>query len=99
MTSLAGCGSAGGGLEVVDQNARTTSFGNIEIEALVENSGSDVENGTLVGEVTLNEGRNYAETRDITVPSDTTQTYEIGIDIEITDSLSGSRFEYRAYIE
>lgn len=97
--AVAGCAEVTGGLEVVAIDSRETTFGNIQILARVENHGSDTETGTLAGEVDLDNGSSYTERTSVTVPGDTISTESVSIDIPVSTSLSGGRYQYDASIE
>lgn len=96
---LAGCAEVTGGLEVTSTDAQATAFGNVEIAAQVENHGSDSQTGTLVGEVDLQDGTTHTEQTSITVPGERSDSYSVTVDLPISDSLSGSRYQYDAWID
>ncbi|SNZ12417.1 hypothetical protein SAMN06269185_1713 [Natronoarchaeum philippinense] len=101
---LAGCsdepgGGIDGGLEVTDVTASNTIAGNVELGVLVSNSSSESASATLYGEVDVEGGDAYTESRSITVSPDGSNSYELGIDVAVSDSLSGSSYEYRAWVE
>ncbi|ELZ11572.1 hypothetical protein C479_06901 [Halovivax asiaticus JCM 14624] len=100
---LAGCSDAvsevTGGLDVTGMNARTTTFGNIELTAQVENTASDSKSGTLVGQVDLEGGDTFTEQKAITVGANRTNSFEIGIDIPVADSLSGGQYTYDVWLD
>lgn len=96
-STLAGC--LGGGLEIDDVDARTTSFGNVILTVAVSNGNGSSEDGTLVGQVDMSGGDTYTERRDVTVTGDGSNTYELEFDIAISESLSAAEYEYSAELE
>jgi hypothetical protein len=96
---IAGCGGIGGGLEVIDTEARNTALGNVEIIAMVENTSSDTQEGELVTQVDIQGGDTYTEREVITVTGDSSNSYSQTHDIDFAESLSGSEYEYEASIE
>jgi|GEM_PF-773389 hypothetical protein len=105
MAVLAGCsgsdggGGIGGGLTVDDTSAETTAFGNVVLSVAVSNTSGSSNSDTLIGQVDMTGGDTYTERRDITVDGEQSNTYELEFDIDFSESLSASEFEYSARIE
>ncbi|MFC6766472.1 hypothetical protein [Natrinema soli] len=101
---LAGCsgsdvGGIGGGLTVDDTSAETTTFGNVVLSVAVSNTSGSSKSDALIGQVDMTGGDTYTERRDITVDGEQSNTYELEFDIDFSESLSASEFEYSARIE
>ena len=100
---LAGCSASGngfgGGLTVDDTVAETTAFGNVVLTVAVSNTSGSSKTGTLIGQVDISGGDTYTERRGISVDGEGANTYELEFDIDISDSLSASEYEYSARIE
>lgn len=96
---LAGCSSVFGGLEIVEFNSEVTSFGNIVVRVLVNNSGSSSAGARLVGQVDIQDGDTYTESRNITVLGGESNTYILRFDISLGDTLSGERYEADVWLE
>lgn len=96
---LAGCSSVFGGLEIVESNSEVTNFGNIVVRVLVNNSGSSSATATLVGQVDIQDGDTYTESRSITVLGGESNTYILRFDISLGDTLSGNMYEYSVWLE
>lgn len=86
-------------LQITGTDSRGTSFGNIELGVRVENTSSDTQSGTLVGQVNVDGGDTYTQSRSITVPGGQANTYTLGIDIPISRSLAGGSYTYDAWLE
>lgn len=104
--ALAGCSElesavneSSSGLNIEDTDARNTSAGNLEIGALVENSAPDTKSKTLVGQVDIEGGDTYSSRTSITVPGNDTRTYTMTVDIPVSRSISGGRYQYDAFLE
>lgn len=80
-------------------DANSTAFGNVEIVAEVRNHGSETQTGTLVGEVDLDDGSTHTERTSVTVTGGQTDEHSVTIDLPISESLSGGRYQYDAWIE
>ncbi|WP_256393592.1 hypothetical protein [Natronoarchaeum rubrum] len=101
---LAGCsdspgGGLGGGLEVTDVQSSTTLAGNVDLSVQVSNTSSDSASATLYGEVDIEGGDTYTESRSVTVSPDGSNSYELSFDIDFSESLSASSYEYQAWVE
>jgi hypothetical protein len=99
LAAFAGCGSKINGLEVVNMDARQTTFGNVKLFATVENSGSDMAEGTLIGEVDMEGGRLYTRSREIFLDGEERRQFTLKFDIDMGDSVNAERFKYKASIE
>lgn len=99
IPAIAGCAGGGSSLSVEDIQAQNTSFGNVIVAVLVANDGSESGSGTLIGQVDMDGGDTYTESRSITVASGDSNTYELEFDIDLGESLSGGSYEYSARIE
>lgn len=101
--ALAGCSGTGGGIdggmEVTGVDASNTLAGNVELNVTVSNTSSESASGTLYGEVDVEGGDTYTESRSITVSPDGSNSYTLGVDVSASDSLSGASYEYRAWVE
>lgn len=95
---IAGCGAIGG-LEIADMDSQTTALGNIEVLALVENTGGSSQDGELVTQVDIDGGDTYTEREVVTVAGDSSNSYTHSHDISFSASLSAERYEYSANIE
>jgi len=101
---LAGCsdspgGGLDGGLEVTDVQSSTTLAGNVDLSVQVSNTSSESASATLYGEVDVDGGDTYTESRSVTVSPDGSNSYELSFDIDFSESLSGSSYEYEAWVE
>ncbi|WP_152422585.1 hypothetical protein [Natrinema pellirubrum] len=103
--AIAGCsgsgngGGIGGGLSVDNVDSQTTSFGNIVLTVSVSNSSDSSKSNTLMGQVDISGGDTYTNRRDITVSGDSSNTFELEFDIDFSESLSTSEYEYNAQLE
>lgn len=89
---------AGGDFSVVSSDAESTDFGNVNVAARVENTYSDSRSGTLVAQAELERGDTFTAERSVDVPSEQTRDYTVGIDIPISDSLTGFSYRHDAWI-
>ena len=101
---LAGCSGSGGGgivggLTIDDTSAETTAFGNVVLTVAISNTSGSSKTSTLIGQVDVSDGDTYTENREITVPGDDSNTYELEFDIDFSESLSASEYEYSAHLE
>lgn len=101
LAALAGCSSSGfgGGLSIETVEAESTSFGNVVLRVSVSNSSGSSKSSTLLGQVDVTGGDTYTKRRDITVTGDSSTTFELTLDIALSDSLSASEYEYSAELE
>ena len=102
--ALAGCGGSGGGgitggLEIADVTAETTSFGNVDMQVVVENTAGSEKSGTLRGVVDVEGGDTYEQTRSVTVSANSDNSYRLKFDIALSESLSADAYEYSAEIQ
>ena len=103
--AIAGCsgsgngGGIGGGLSVDTVDSQTTSFGNVVLTVSVSNSSGSSKSNTLMGQVNISGGDTYTQRRNITVPGESSNTFELEFDIDFSESLSASEYEYSAQIE
>jgi len=101
-TILAGCsalGQLGEPLEITDAETESTALGNVIANVTIENTISETHSGTLIGQVDVDGGDTYTESRQITVPGDETNSYRLEFDIDVRDSLSGSQYQFSAEID
>lgn len=99
---LPGCASSsslGSSLEVSDTDSSTTMGGNIRLRAMVVNDSSDSASGTLYGEIDVQGGDTYTKTRGVTISPNRSNSYDLKFDIRLSESISGARYEYTAWVE
>lgn len=93
MALLSGCSStAVGDLGIAAQDASTTTFGNVEVTATIENSGNDVQEGTLACEVTVG-GRVYEDSQRISVNGGEREVYQFKFDVPVSDFGQSGEYE------
>lgn len=95
---LAGC-VAGSGMDIEDVDTRTTTFGNIIVAVLVVNRTDEKQSETIVAEVDIDGGNLYTERKTVSLPPNTKDKVEIKFDIDLSESLSATRYEYNAEFE
>ncbi|MXR50282.1 hypothetical protein GRX03_01480 [Halovenus sp. WSH3] len=103
--AVAGCSDAvdeatgGPDLEVTDISSETTTFGNVRLGIRVVNNGNEAGTNTLVGQVDIQGGDTYTQRQSITVNADSGNDFTMEFDIDISESLSGSRYTADAFLE
>lgn len=103
LGTLAGClervGLDGGGLSVADARTELTDGGNVLGIVTVENTDSETRSGTLLGQLDFENADVYTQRREVTVPGDRSNTYELEFAIEDPASLQGEPYTFSADIE
>lgn len=98
LTALAGCAGVAG-MELENVDSRSTAFGNIIISAVVVNRSESQQTKTILAEVDVEGGHLYTRRKRVTLEPRTKRTVELKFDIDMSESLSGGRYKYRAEIE
>lgn len=103
MAALAGCSgrlrAVTGGLKIENVDSRTTSLGDIVLTVTITNDSGSSKSSTLIGQVDISGGDTYTQRRDVTVTGDSSNTFELGFDVALSESLSANQYEYNTELE
>jgi len=94
----AGCSRFSGGLEIVDASIASPDSGTIRMTVVVENSTPVSKSATLIGRVDVDGGGTHTKRREITVPEDSSRSYEFEFDVD-PDAMADGDHEFAAELQ